>query len=152
MVNIRTKGANGEREVADALNGIVNAVLQKNSYPLPNKPVVQRNQNQTAVGGCDLVGTFGLAIEVKRQENLAIPGWWKQCLASAKELNHQPVLIFRQNNKKWRVIMNGALLLPALSGVGNATMTMRVEVSWEDFQAWFVHHVDRHIQLNGWKV
>lgn len=152
MVNIRTKGANGEREFANHLNDIVNAVLKKNGYPLPEKPIVQRNQNQTAVGGCDLVGTFGLAIEIKRQENLQISTWWRQCVKSALEVNGQPVLVFRQNNCKWRIIMNGALLLPALSGVGTATLGVRVEISHEDFSKWFHHHVDRHIQLNGFRV
>lgn len=97
------------------LNPIVNRVRAELGLPALDKPQVQRDQNQSAVGGCDLTGTFCFAIEVKRQEQLAINTWWAQCVASAKALDQIPVLIFRQNAKpgqrtKWRCITTVELL------------------------------------------
>lgn len=145
-INIRTKGATAERDVANQLNAILLPLLMKHGHST-EIPVIQRNQNQSAVGGCDLSNTFDLAIEVKRHENLSIPAWWKQCLDQANRNNHKPILIFRQNNCKWRVIMNGCLLLPSLSGSGQATIPMRVEITWDDFKIWFHHYADRQLQL-----
>lgn len=147
-INIRDKGANGERELATILNGIITDALTAAGMPLPSKPIVQRNQNQTAVGGKDLVGTYDIAIEVKRQEQLSINTWWKQCVASAETRGERPVLIYRQNRMKWSVVMYGGLLLPGVHGGGAAMMTARVEISFNDFKIWFRHYVDRKIQ-NG---
>lgn len=148
MINIRDKGANGEREIADDLNFIVNCIYKELGLDFPTKPVVQRNQNQTAVGGKDLVGTFGLAIEVKRQEQLAINTWWKQCAASALEAGEKPVLLFRQNGKKgtllgrWRCITLVDLPIPSDS---HAYMTVRAEIEYETFKSWFRTWVQRKI-------
>lgn len=136
LINVRTKGADGERQLATELNLIVNTVLQAQGYAVPDKPVIQRNQNQTAVGGKDLVGTFGLAIEVKRQEALSVNTWWVQCCASATALQEFPVLIFRQNGKKWRVILNSWVQLP-----GQAAIQVRSEIDYDTFKAWFTRWV-----------
>lgn len=134
-INIRAKGQTGEREIANALNPIVLELLAKYGFPLPpaDKPPIQRNQNQSAVGGADLVGTFGLAIEIKRQEALSVNTWWKQCAAQAANAGEVPVLIYRQNGKPWRVVTNGGLYLP------EATMAKlsRVEIDWPAFLEWF---------------
>ena len=50
-----------------------------------------------------LIGCYGLAVEVKRQETLSLNTWWKQCELSANRDNSVPVLIYRQNKQKWRV-------------------------------------------------
>jgi hypothetical protein len=142
MINIRQKGAGAEREIADDLNYIVNGVYKELGLGLPTKPVVQRNQNQSAVGGKDLVGTFGLAIEVKRQEALSINTWWQQCAASALELKEKPVLLFRQNGKKWRCIILVDLPLPSES---HAFITVRAEIDYEAFKSWFRTWVQRKI-------
>jgi hypothetical protein len=140
-INIRQKGQGGEREVADAMNSIVNDVYQKYGRPLPEKPVVQRNQNQSAVGGSDLKNPFRVAIEIKRQETLSINTWWTQCCKSAKECNETPVLIFRQNGKKWRVIMNAEI--PIVKHM--AGLQARVEIDWNTFLQWFYWIVDRAV-------
>jgi hypothetical protein len=138
-INGRTKGITGEQEVARDLNAIVDDCLQELGMPRqdPCKPRIQRNQNQTAVGGCDLTGTFDLAIEVKRQEQLAINSWWAQCCASATSLRHTPVLLFRQNTpaggrKAWRVITLVDVAIP-----GCEALQCRAEISYDDFRRWF---------------
>lgn len=141
-INIRQKGASGERELATELNMLINVVRLQLGMPVAVEPIVQRNQNQSAVGGCDLVGTFGFAIEVKRQENLSINTWWKQCLKSAEDLEEVPVLIFRQNGKKWRVILLADVPVP---GTGRFHLT-RCEITFEDFEGLFKAAVRHHYE------
>jgi hypothetical protein len=73
------------------LNDIIVKVMTALAFPADEiekaKTMVQRNQNQSAVGGCDLTNTFGMAIEVKRQETLAIPEWWRQVTKAAEKNN-----------------------------------------------------------------
>lgn len=140
-INVQTKGKEGEREVARLLNNIIKSVLTKHGLPIPEKDIVQRNQNQSAVGGSDLSNTFGVAIEVKRQETLSINTWWKQCETEANTNNEIPVLIFRQNGKKWRVVLYCELRLPG----DHSSVRTRCEIDIEGFLAWFYHWVDRKV-------
>lgn len=142
MINIRQKGADAERAIADDLNYIVNCIYKELGLAVPSKPVVQRNQNQSAVGGKDLVGTFGLAIEVKRQEALSVNTWWSQCAASALELGEIPILLFRQSKQKWRCIMLVDLQLPSES---HATMKVRAEIEYDAFKSFFRSWVQRKL-------
>lgn len=141
-INIRQKGQGGEREVADMLNPIILRILDEEGIPRPPKPVVQRNQNQSAVGGSDLSNTFGLAIEVKRQEDLSINTWWKQCETAAIENDEFPVLIFRQNGKKWRIITYSQMYLHC----GQTSVKVRCEIDKETFLTFFYHWVQRKIR------
>ena len=149
-INIRAKGANGEREVAKALNAIIQKCMQDEGFTpsqvLAAANSVQRNQNQSAVGGNDLSHTFGMSIEVKRQEALAINSWWKQTEAAAKPNNELPVLIYRQNGQKWSVVTLGSLHLPPVSGSQYGSFTCRLEMSWDAFQSWFALWVTRKLQ------
>lgn len=145
-INIRQKGANGERQLATQLNDIVNALLLKHGIPLPDKPIIQRNQNQTAVGGNDLSNVFGLGIEVKRQENLNIEAWWRQCVQSSERNRDFPVLVYRQNKSAWRVVMFVWVQLPA--GAGDSACQIRGEIKWESFLSWFRLWVDKKLS-NG---
>lgn len=151
-INIRTKGATGEREICAALNEIIVSVMMKLGYDIPDKAIVQRNQNQTAVGGKDLSNTFDLAIEVKRQEQLAVNTWWKQCVAQAERNNEKPVLIYRQNRMSWRVVMLVGLPLPGANGSGTAVMYVRGEFSWNDFLTWFRIYAERKLMNEAPKV
>ncbi len=154
-INIRQKGAEGERQVAKALNEVIAAVLREQQWS-PEiiagcEKCVQRNQNQSAVGGCDLSNVFGLAIEVKRQEQLSVNTWWTQCVAAAARNREFPVLVYRQNRQSWSVIMYGSLALPTLNegGLGaTRSISARVEVSWETFLEWFNAWVHRKL-MNG---
>lgn len=139
-INIRQKGQEGEREIQRALEPIIRKVMSEGGFPLPDKPIVQRNQNQSSVGGSDLSNTFGLAIEVKRQEQLSIGTWWKQCEKAAKESAEYPVLLYRQNGKKWKCVT-----LVWLTLHGGAQQQARAEMDWDSFLHWFEEWVRRKL-------
>jgi hypothetical protein len=139
-IDIRQKGQEGEREIQRALEPIIRKVMTEGGFPLPDKAIVQRNQNQSAVGGSDLSNTFGLAIEVKRQEQLSINTWWKQCETAAKDNDEWPVLLYRQNGKKWRCVTLVWLHLPA-----GAQRQGRAEFDMDTFLAWFEEWVRRKL-------
>lgn len=147
-INIRTKGQTGEREVADRLNYIINDEMKKFGLPLPTKPIVQRNQNQSAVGGNDLTNVMGLSIEVKRQETLSVNSWWAQTVAAAKRNCEFPVLVYRQNRKAWHVVMLTWASLPGSNGSSSAHIEVRSTIEWETFLSWFRQYVQRKLQ-NG---
>lgn len=154
-INVRTKGAEGERQVAKALNTRIQTVLMKQQWSAEIIDAclkcVQRNQNQSAVGGCDLNNVFGLAIEIKRQEALSVNSWWSQCVAAAGRNREFPVLVYRQNHQSWNVVMYGSLALPSLNDPSpnhSGSMSARVEISWEDFLRWFEQWVERKL-MNG---
>lgn len=140
-INIRQKGQTGEREIQKILEQVVRKVMTNCGQCLPEKAIVQRNQNQSAVGGSDLTGTFGLSIEIKRQEQLNVNTWWKQCTEQANNLNEHPVLLFRQNGKKWRCITLLWLVLP-----GQTSRKVRAEIDFETFLAWFEEWVTRKVR------
>lgn len=147
MVNIRQKGAGGEREIADDLNFIIYQTMQQMLCDNPTMRSVQRNQNQSAVGGADLTGTLGLSIEVKRQEQLAINTWWVQCTAAAEQNGGIPVLLYRQNGKKWRCVMNFAL---PLNGPNQAYIpNVRAETDYDTFKSFFKAWVVRYLNNGG---
>jgi len=139
-INIRQKGQEGEREVQRALEPIVRKVMSEGGYSLPQRAIVQRNQNQSAVGGSDLSNTFGMCIEVKRQEQLSINTWWNQCITAANENSEHPVLLYRQNGKRWRCLTLMWLHLP-----GGAQQQVRAEMDWDSFLHWFEEWVRRAI-------
>lgn len=137
MVNPRTKGQRGEREAYHMLNDMIMEVMRELGFPEDRvkqaATTIQRNQNQTAVGGSDLVNTFGLAIEIKRQELLSgINGWWKQTVAAATRNGEIPVLLYRQNHGKWRC----QTLMQAECPVGDGRM-FRAEIDYDSFCIWF---------------
>jgi hypothetical protein len=141
-INVRTKGAEGEREVAKMLNAIVATVRKELDLPqyATMDELFQRNQNQSAVGGADLSNNLGLEIEVKRQEALSVNSWWKQCVTSAARTGGIPILIYRQNRKAWHVCMEGQIPLQSAESKFGAYRTLgpvRVEVDLDTFKAWF---------------
>ena len=148
MVNIRLKGQNGERQIATLMNGLIILKMREMGFSedkvIAAATAVQRNQNQSAVGGNDLSNTFGLSIEVKCQETLSINSWWAQCVAAAARNNEIPVLIFKQNHKGWRVITMGEVPLP-----DNNTQVFktRVEFTYEEFIRWFSIWVEQKLNM-----
>lgn len=144
-INIRQKGANGEREIQSALEYRVRKVARQIGVELPATPIIQRNQNQSAVGGSDLSNTFGLCIEVKRQETLNINTWWEQCCTAAKPNKEVPVLLYRQNGKKWKCVLIVQIDLPVLNSQ-SCVMNARAEISWDAFLEWFEQWVMRKLE------
>lgn len=153
-INIRQKGAEGEREIVKMLTPIVIEVMTSLDFPADRIEIasksIQRNQNQSAVGGCDLSNVFGMSIEVKRQEQLAIGSWWQQTLAAAERNNEIPVLMFRQNRKPWRIRTYGFLHTPGREG-GWSSVQAIVEFNEETFKMWFREWVHAKL-LNGYEV
>lgn len=147
-INIRQKGQGGEREVCDWLNAILTKVLQDEGFQQPLKPVFQRNQNQSAVGGSDITNPFLLCIEVKRQEQIDLNGWWKQCETAAKQFGGRPIVIFRQNGKrKWRILMTSQVAYAC----GQAFSPMRCEIAHDDFEEFIYNWMRRMVHACIWK-
>ena len=150
-INVRTKGQEGEREVAKIMNAIVAKVRTEKSLPAlaTEDEHFQRNQNQSAVGGSDLSCPYPLEIEIKRQEALSINTWWNQTVASAARTKGIPILMFRQNRKKWRIMMLGEVpLLPNNSSKYLALPECRVEIDLDTFVRWFTEFCKQYSE-NG---
>ena len=139
------KGKTGERDVAKRLNDALKLVYEEMGRDWDDAvPVVQRNQNQSAVGGDDLVGTFNFSVEVKNHATPAPNVYWKQALASAARTGLQPVVIYKVNRVGWRVIMGGGI--QHVGGRGYKAMWMpvdRLEITIDDFVELF-KDVARH--------
>jgi hypothetical protein len=136
---VRNKGANGEREVKDkfiaAMRWIEAAYIPQGEFP---SEAVKRNSTQSDRGGHDLLGVPGLSIEVKRQEAVSLGSWWEQCQMQAKRLGGCPTLIWRQNNRPWRVRTWGAY----------AGQWLIVECDFEDWLKAWQSDYRRHIEEN----
>lgn len=145
-IDIRSKGANAERDLATELNNVLNRVLLIHGYKEPPKPVIQRNQNQSAVGGSDLTFPIPIAMEVKRQESLSINTWWRQTEVAAKEFGGTPILIYRQSRKPWTVVMY--VDMPLAGGVHLAGV--RATLSYEDFKKWFEQRLTIALRNGEW--
>lgn len=154
-INIRQKGAEGEREIVKLLTPIIVKVMTEMAFPPEQitaaEKMVQRNQNQSAVGGNDLSNTFGMSIEVKRQEQLAINTWWDQCVTAANRNNELPVLMWRQNGKKWNVRTYVWLALPHETNASWRQTQAIANFDIETFKTWFEAWV-RSKLLAGYEI
>ncbi len=86
----RDKGARGEREFLKLLGAELGEMLQ-------------RNLAQTRDSGSDCLQVAGWAIEVKRQESLSRPKWWRQACRDADALGLRPMMAYRRNGEPWMV-------------------------------------------------
>ncbi len=132
MVNIRTKGASGERELKTLFADVMRSVEQRLWLP-GNSDKVKRNSTQSDRGGDDLVGIPLLSIEVKRQETLSINTWFKQCEKSARAQSLMPVLIYRQSRKPWRVVTYVLMSHPKYE----TAKWVRADIDLDDFMCWY---------------
>ncbi len=136
----RNKGKRGEREAVNMLNDVIEQVLASNSFPDEDVAIarscIQRNQNQSAIGGHDLSGVFGMSVEIKRQEQLNLNAWWRQCVDQAERNKEVPVLLYRQNNQPWRCITFGSVPLP-----GGRTGQCKIQIEEDAFKTWFYQWV-----------
>lgn len=141
MVHVVNKGKEGEREVCRLLNGVIQSIA--GNFDLQTQKlldgVVQRNQNQSAVGGGD-INLFGLSIEVKRQETLAVEQWWRQAVKSAARNGDKPVLIYRQNRKAWHVVTAGYVPIADGKLVG-ADVTISLDAFLQWFRYWVLQKI-----------
>lgn len=89
----RNKGAAAEREVLRLLGEELGLMLT-------------RNLTQTREGGADCLGVKGFALEVKRQESLSRPTWWRQACDQAQRVGAEPMLLYRRNREAWQAFIH----------------------------------------------
>lgn len=94
-INVRTKGASGEREFCKWL------------YENFNIPMPMRNLEQVRSGGTDIMDVEPFYFEVKRCETLSLESWWSQVKRAARKNPDEviPVVAFRQNRKQWEFLI-----------------------------------------------
>jgi len=112
MVNSRTKGKTGEREVVN--------MLKDAGFD------AARNLDQVRDGGHDIVGISNVAIEVKRSKVLLLSKWWTQTVKQAGD-DKFPVLAYRLDRQKWKVVVTSDFLSKDLP----RSITLTLE--WDDF-------------------
>lgn len=117
----RTKGHNGERELATLLS----EALGRDVY---------RNLEQARDGGPDLLGLPGLAVEVKRRETPSLETWWRQARAQARTLE-VPVLAYRVNRKPWLFVVPLAALTRAPI---ETTLELCGTLTFNGFCCWYL--------------
>lgn len=94
-INSRNKGANGEREIIRILEDELGVRLE-------------RNLAQSFAGGHDLLGLDEWALEIKRYRQVGIPekrAFWVQAVEQANRVGKRPAVIFREDRKPWRVLV-----------------------------------------------
>ncbi len=126
----RNKGQRGEREVIKLLQPVVTKVYQRHGL---TPPVLERNQNQSNLGGSDMVGLAWLSLEVKYHEVLQIASWWNQAKKQAE--GREPILIYRRSRLRWRVVMYGHL------PVGERAIRTPVDITVDAFLVYFEHRI-----------
>ena len=97
MTDSRRKGRAGEQELARLLRDELGAAITRNW------------QQQAAVGGQDLLGLDGYAVEVKRYATATfadLERWWRQAVAQAPR-GAVPVLAWRCDRCPWRFLVPG---------------------------------------------
>lgn len=88
----RRKGQVGERELFAELSDRLGTV-------------VRRNVDQARNGGADGMDIPGWAVEVKRQQYLALASWWEQAVTQAQMAGRKPLLCYRQDRRPWRCVL-----------------------------------------------
>lgn len=132
-VNVRAKGQRAEREAIKLLQPVVDKVYKGRGL---TPPLLERNQMQTHRGGYDLVGLEWLSMEIKHQEVLKVDEWWEQCIMQTRP-GQIPVLMYKQNNIKWRVRVTarvGDRTIPVEIGVDDFLLYFEYLINW-----WFAY-------------
>lgn len=96
----RTKGADGEREIAGIL-------AEETGYHI-------RRRVRNDKGDSDLTGIPGWSIEVKRHKDAShgdIAKWWEQAVAQAAKEQAYPVLFYRADRQPWRAVFHVGMVL-----------------------------------------
>jgi hypothetical protein len=132
----QSKGARGEREIVNLLQPVVTKIYSELGK---EPPILVRNSLQSRQGGYDLLGLDWMALEIKRCETLNIKSWTEQCLAQAGP-GQTPILIYKQNNRSWKVMMY-ALLVPG----GSTNLKVWCEIGLESFLAYFEYRLKHEV-------
>ena len=140
----RNKGANAEREIVRLLQPIVDKIYV--AYDMQEIPLLERNTLQCNKGGSDIAGLEWMALEIKRHESLSLELWWEQCLSQSKR-GQTPILLYRQNGRKWRCQTHGALLFG--NDISSGHSIIRVDLNIDDFLAWFENKVETMLLIKS---
>jgi len=135
-INSRNKGKSAEREVRDIIQGIVDYVFKEKGVVAP---VVKRNLMQSMEGGHDLVGTPGIAVEVKRCETLQLDKWWIQAVNQGLRIKAIPVLFYRKSHAQWRIRMVGSL------NAGKTQTPALVDIDTATFLEWYTEYLGYYL-------
>lgn len=100
-INARSKGKQGEYEVIDLFQPLMNEIFEEFGYVAP---ILRRNTAQYADGGEDIAGMIWHAVEVKRCEKADIGRWWLQTVGeAAKSYVQLPRLENTENKREFLV-------------------------------------------------
>lgn len=128
----QNKGKRGEREVKDMFIELMQTA-ERATGKVGASEKVKRNTTQSDRGGDDIVGIPLLSIEVKRQETLQLNQWWQQAVTQGNKQKVQPVLIYRQNRRAWRVQTWAVLCQPHRS----SQAWVRCDIELVAFLDWY---------------
>ena len=132
-INVRTKGAVGEREAAAILQKVVDEVFTSCGH---EPPKLRRNVEQAQVGGEDLVGLPWYSFEIKRVERIDLDKWWQQTLTQAARKPPLASMALAQRFGGWKSLAADGLgsgasgeAVGSVPGAGcGAAGALRVEV------------------------
>ena len=118
-INSRNKGAAFERQIA-------NALIQDLNLTNPVKRILEQTRTKelpdlTLGNWCIECKAYGAGAEPR-------PDWWDQVLASSKEENLKPALVYKFNNRPIKVRV---LASSINSKISNNLIT--VDLLWPDF-------------------
>lgn len=113
----RNKGSRGERELLRLLGDELGESLT-------------RNLAQTREGGGDCLELKGFCVEVKRQERLCRPSWWRQAVDQGGRVGAEPIVFYRRNREPWRA------LVKTLDGYREADWLQAVSHIREKWLSW----------------
>ena len=145
-INVRAKGQRGEREVVKILQEIVDEVRGRYQFP---QLVLQRNALQSHLGGADLHGLEGFAVEVKFVEEPNIKAWWRQATQQAEALStstgrdHVPVLFYRSSGIPWTVKFRACVSTPG----DRDQIELDVSTDLDEFLDWFTDAYDESLHI-----
>lgn len=95
-MNVRNKGARGERELAAVLAELVKGSTARRTG---------QAQSQTDAPEADVEWLDGLLIEAKRCERVEIDKWCDKNERQARKLNAISLVGWRKNRGEWRVAL-----------------------------------------------
>ena len=94
----KTKGSSAERKVRDELRRIYPSELRQKVQRVPMSGAGWMKGDVIDLNDTDM------CYEVKNQENLQIPAWWRQTIAQAQTWQ-TPVLVFTSNHRPFYWVM-----------------------------------------------
>lgn len=149
-VNIRTKGAGGEREVC--------RLLVERGLAIE----AGRELGQARDSGSDVEVLPHVSIEVKRHENLAINTWWSQVVNSAARVGKIPAVFWRPNHKQWLIMLPAGTIPKApapcqvkdrVGRVPNYCRYPHIQfVTFDVFTDWYKETFFRATVISGWQT